>query len=132
MEQEDVIRSGGCACGAVQFTAHGEPLRAGLCHCLTCQKEHAAAFNPFAVYLYDQVWVTGRTMSWRSSPDYERVFCASCGSKVAGLLGSEIEVSICGFDEPFPVGPQYESWTIRRVAWLRPLDVPQFERDRIA
>ena len=48
-ESTGIERTGGCACGGVRFVATGEPLRMGLCHCLTCQRAHAAAYNPFIV-----------------------------------------------------------------------------------
>ena len=124
--------SGGCACGNVRFTVRGSPVRAGLCHCLTCRKAHAAAFNPFIVYLRDQIDVLGRLETWRSSPGYERLFCPACGSRVIGgaVGGAEVEISLGSFDEIGRVSPQYESWVIRREPWLAPLDVPQNPGER--
>jgi len=54
-----LVRTGGCACGAVRFTTIGEPRRGGLCHCMACRKAHAAAFNPFVVSAPDAVEVIG-------------------------------------------------------------------------
>jgi hypothetical protein len=39
----------------------GEPIRVGLCHCLTCRKAHAAAFFPFVIFRKDQVRILGAT-----------------------------------------------------------------------
>ena len=124
------MRSGGCACGAVRVVARGEPERSGLCHCLTCQKAHAAAFYPFVVFRSEQVEISGDVVSWESSPGYERTFCAVCGSRVSGYVSGEIELSAGSFDDLSAFAPQYESWIIRRRPWLAPLDVPQFERNR--
>ena len=132
MSDSKQIRTGGCACGAVRMAAHGEPLRVGLCHCLRCRKAHASAFYPFAVFRLDQVEVTGRLVSWFSSPGYDDRFCPACGSRVIAYLADEVELSLGSLDDPDQLTPQYESWIIRREAWLKPLDVPQFERDRIA
>ena len=121
---------GGCACGAVRFVAHGPPKRAGLCHCLTCRKAHAAVFNPFVVYDRSAVAVTGETQAWLSSPDYARTFCPACGSRVLGLNGDEVELSLGSFDDPGVVAPTYESWVVRREPWLAPLKVPQFPGNR--
>jgi hypothetical protein len=122
---------GGCACGAVRFVATGEPARAGLCHCLTCQKAHGAAYCPFVIFQISQVALFGTTAGWQSSADYRRLFCSACGSRVASLTADEIELPVGSFDEPSAFPPQYESWTIRRLPWVKPLDVPQFDRDRI-
>jgi len=131
-ETDDVEVQGGCACGAVRFVIRGAPLRAGLCHCLTCRKAHAAAFNPFVVYLRAQVDVRGKLECWRSSPSYERLFCPACGSRVLGgdVGSAEIEVSLGSFDEVGRIVPQYESWVIRREPWLAPIGVPQYSGDR--
>jgi hypothetical protein len=124
--------TGGCGCGAVRFVARGAPLRAGLCHCMTCRKAHAGAFNPFVIFRREQVEIEGPLGSWRSSDHYERAFCPTCGSRVHGaeLGGEEIELSLGSFDEPGLVEPLYESWVVRREPWLAPLDVPQHARDR--
>jgi hypothetical protein len=128
------VHSGGCACGAVRFTARGEPLRFGLCHCMTCRKAHAAAFNPFLVFRSEQVDLTGELHGWRSSEGWERRFCPRCGSRVMGFdprgSGEEVEIALGSFDDTGWALPQYESWIIRREPWLLPLAVPQYEGDR--
>ena len=127
----DRVYEGGCACGAVRFTATGEPLRAGLCHCMTCRKAHAAAFNAFLIFARGQVAIEGEMTSWRSSPDYAQEFCPTCGSRVFGWEeGEEIELYLGSFDEPGLFEPQYEIWVTRREPWVAPLDVPQFTENR--
>ena len=130
MATDDQIREGGCACGAVRFTARGEPLRVGLCHCMTCRKTHASAFNAFAIFRSDQVQISGESESWKSSPGYDRHFCARCGSGVFGRDGEEVELSIGSFDEPGLFEPEYELWIGRREPWLAALDVRQHETNR--
>lgn len=130
-------KAGGCACGAVRFSTRGAPKRAGLCHCMTCRKAHAAAFNPFLVFAPDQVEVIGEVLAWESSPGYRRWFCPACGSRVfavnaAGAGGAEYEISLGSYDEPGLFEPTYESWTLRREPWLRPLPGPQHARNRPA
>jgi hypothetical protein len=124
------IREGGCACGAVRFTVAGNPRRVGLCHCLTCRKAHASAFNPFAVFAPEQVEVAGELTDWQNSRGFVRRFCTKCGSQAVGGDGEEIEISLGSFDQPRLFEPQYELWVIRREHWLEPLDVPQFDEDR--
>ena len=127
---EDLILTGGCACGKVRFRLSGPPKRVGLCHCLTCRKAHAAAFNPFVAFDRAQADVSGVLQSWQSSPGYDRKFCAACGSRVLADNGGEVELSIGSFDEPAVLYPEYESWTVRRKPWLPALPLHQFDRDR--
>jgi hypothetical protein len=130
MSEAQVLRTGGCACGAVRFRTLGEPDRVGLCHCMTCRKTHAAAFYPFVVFAAEQVEVTGQTASWLSSPGYDRRFCPTCGSGVLDGDEREVEISLGSFDEPGEFSPDYECWTVRREPWLPDLGVPQHLKDR--
>ena len=106
-------------------------MRAGICHCLVCQKVHGAAFYVFAVFERDRVQLMGDLAEWQSSPRYTRLACAACGSRLGGRIGAELELSLPLFDSPGSIQPQYESWVIRRVSWLPALDVTQYLEDRI-
>ena len=125
-------RTGGCACGAVRFATIGEPKRGGLCHCITCRKAHASAFNPFVVFAPEQVEIEGEASlaTWESSPGHLRQFCVRCGSRLFGVNG-EYELSLGSYDEPGWFTPQYESWIVRREPWLAPLAAPQFDANRV-
>ncbi len=114
------VRHGGCNCGAVRLEVRGEPMRAGLCHCLTCRKETGAPFMAFAVWDQSQVSVAGDTRSWTQTTDH-RHFCPSCGSSLFGAhdADSEVEVRLGCFDEaPTDLNPEYELWISRREHWL--------------
>ena len=126
----EIVSSGGCACGAVRFTARGKPLRSGLCHCRTCQRAQGSAYFPFVVFAPDQVAFTGSVASWKSTPAYDRRYCPACGSRFASINPDAVELATTSFDETGLFPPQYESWTIRRQPWIKPLDVPQYDRDR--
>ena len=129
---QDRVRHGGCACGALRFEARGEPLHVGLCHCMTCRRRHGAPFNPFATYLAAQVRWQGPESRWRSGARSVRLGCATCGSPLfwADDAGEFVELHLGSFDEIGTLTPQYEIWTLCREPWLRPLAVPQYDRDR--
>lgn len=120
---------GGCVCGGVRFVASGEPWRVGLCHCLTCRKRHAAAFNAFAVFPREAVTFTDaggepialdRLGVFASSRQGRRYFCRACGSPVlsADEAGDEVEVFLGSLDHPNRLAPTYEAFTPRRETWL--------------
>ncbi|MGF1563594.1 MAG: GFA family protein [Geminicoccaceae bacterium] len=115
--------TGGCLCGRVRLIATGQPERVGLCHCLDCRKHHGAVFYAAAVFTTDAVSVSGTTHAYQG-----RHFCPQCGSSVFARSGDEIEVHLGALDEANRLVPTYETWTIRREAWLPPLPLAQHYR----
>lgn len=105
--------TGGCLCGQVRFEASGQPYRVGLCHCLDCRKHHGALFHASAIFPEEAVKVEGRTGDYAG-----RFFCPRCGSSVFSRSGDEVEVHLGALDAPNQFTPTYESWTVRREAWL--------------
>ena len=105
-------------------------MRAGLCHCMTCRKAHASAFNPFLVFDDEQVEIEGEMKGWESSPGYVRWFCPRCGSRVVGGMEGEQEISLGSFDEPGQFTPQYESWLVRKEPWMPQVADSQFQQNR--
>jgi hypothetical protein len=100
-------------CGAVRIEIAAAPYRVGICHCLDCRKRQAAIFSSFAVFPAEAVKVSGDTR------EFDR-------------FGDEVELQIGCLDEPNRLVPTYESWMVRREAWLPPLDLANhYERDRL-
>jgi hypothetical protein len=105
--------TGGCLCGKVRIEALGRPYRVGLCHCLDCRKHHGALFNACAVFPQEAVKIEGETRDYAG-----RHFCPRCGSSVFARSADEVEVHLGALDAPDQLVPTYESWTVRREAWL--------------
>jgi hypothetical protein len=104
---------GGCLCGALRFTATGQPYRVGICHCMDCRKNHGALFHASAIFPETAVTISGEARSYR-----DRSFCPTCGSPVYAHIGDEIGINLGCLDEPSKFRPTYELWTIRREDWL--------------
>jgi hypothetical protein len=120
--------SGGCLCGRVRFVASGRPYRVGLCHCLDCRKHHGALFSASAIFPEDAVTIEGEVGDYGG-----RCFCPHCGSSIFARTGDEIEVHLGSLDAPDRLMPTYESWVVRREAWLPPFPVERhYQRDRDA
>jgi hypothetical protein len=83
---------GGCVCGAVRFTATGEPSRVTVCHCTWCQRRTGTAFGTEVVFSSDQVEMTGaeigryRHVSDESGRWLEVEFCRRCGTNLGFTL----------------------------------------------
>ncbi len=118
--------TGGCLCGSVRIVASGRPYRVGLCHCLDCRKHHGALFYAAAIFPQAAVSITGETSEYAG-----RHFCPRCGSSVFARSADEIEVSLGALDAPDQLTPTYESWTLRREAWLPAFPLAhRYARDR--
>jgi len=135
MAMTEQIHRGTCACGKITIEARGAPLRAGLCHCMTCRKLHAAPFMAFATFAAKDVTIMGDDIGvFESSAKGRRHFCRGCGSMIYAQYGRphEKELYLGSFDETGLWPPTYELWDIRREGWLPAIDTvkKRFERDR--
>lgn len=118
--------TGGCLCGALRFTATGQPYRVGLCHCMDCRKSHGALFHASAIFPETAVTITGEARHFR-----DRSFCPICGSQVFAHIEDEVGLNLGSLDEPSKFRPTYELWTIRREDWLPEFpSMRHYDRDR--
>ena len=113
-------RTATCNCGAIRIEARGQPVRVGLCHCITCRKAGGAAFTANAIWRGDDVTIHGDTRIWKDAT-VSRHFCPSCGSSLFGVSDGtgEIAIGLGAFDVvPTGLAPTYELWAGRREKWL--------------
>jgi hypothetical protein len=83
-------------------------------------------FHASAIFPAEAVTFEGETRDYAG-----RCFCPRCGSSVFARSADEIEVSLGVLDEPDQLMPTYESWSIRREAWLPPFPLARrYARDR--
>lgn len=114
------FHEGGCACGAFRCRASGEPRRVSLCHCMTCRRVHGSAFGAYAIFARENVEMSGRLETWRSSEKGRRHFCPVCGSVAYMEYAShaEVDLPLGAFDETGLFEPAYELWCTHREPWL--------------
>ena len=122
-----MTRVGGCLCGAVRYRLTGQPLRAGICHCLDCRKVSGSFYSAFAIWSRTSFHSTGEfgTHAGRS-------FCIKCGGRVFSFTDAEAEIMLGSLDQaPGEFIPEYELWVGRREEWMEALPwAEQFEHDR--
>ena len=119
MENE---REGGCLCGAVTYRITGPLVDAGYCHCRLCQR---AAGSPAVAWLTiansDLEYTRGTPAVYYSSGEYQREFCALCGSPLAFRRRHEprtVDVTIATLEDPSAVVPEYHIWRASRLHWF--------------
>lgn len=115
-------KTGGCVCGAVRFTATGEPLRVTICHCKWCQRRTGTAFGTEVVYARGQVGIAGteigryRHVSDESGRWLDIEFCRRCGTNLGFTLEAAPELRTLpagAFDDPGWI--RADRYTIRHV-----------------
>ena len=92
------VHTGGCLCGAVRYSVHGDPLHVARCHCADCRKESGSAFSVYAQWPVEMFEMTGEIASYDG-----RGLCARCGSRLldlADLEDSIIEIRIGSLEMP--------------------------------
>lgn len=116
--------TGSCLCGAVRYHIQGQVHRTSKCWCKMCQKQHGAAFGPYAnVATSDLHWVQGADAITRyaSSPGVERTFCKVCGSNLTWQMESHsdrIAVTLGTFDTPYEGQVTHDLYIESKPGWL--------------
>jgi hypothetical protein len=73
---------GSCFCGAVKFTATGQPAAMGYCHCESCRSWSASLVNAFTLWKPDAVEITqgaDKVGAYNKTDHSFRKWCKSCG-----------------------------------------------------
>ena len=128
---------GGCYCGALRYSAEGDPLFKGQCHCRECQyisggHPNAVIAMPAARFSYTKSSPKQFRRSDLSNP-VTREFCADCGTHILarspGLPGA-VMLKVGTLDDPGVYGgPQMVIFTIDKQSFHHvPQGVPVFER----
>ena len=94
--------TGGCACGAVRYTAQVHNDEAYLCHCRMCQRVTGSVSIAFKnMKKADVAWETEPDW-YASSPIAQRPYCRECGTSLGfAFPDSEImDIAIATLDDP--------------------------------
>ena len=124
-----MIREGGCLCGAVRFSAEGEPINVRICHCRNCQKAMGSPFFARALFPQSALTVDGETARYASSETLECVFCKTCGTRLFSWRknGTAAGVALATFDDRNAFAPTEHIWVAEKMDWLRLDDgLPQY------
>jgi len=128
--------TGGCACGAVTFEFDTDPEFVANCHCLDCKRASGGEMATFfGVPADDFTLLSGNPGAFHyvaeSGKGLDRNFCPACAARV---FSSNLEsfpgtvfVQLGSLDHPEMIAPKLEMFVKRRLAWNKPLDLPQFE-----
>lgn len=118
-----IVRTGGCLCGAVRFSARGAPGFPHTCSCGQCRRHSGALTVAWVEYPAEAVAWTGPAgppARWRSSAGSSRAFCPTCGSTLGALDDAPVVALVVGaFDVPDDpaLRPESHSFEASRPGW---------------
>ncbi len=127
---------GRCACGQVTFEFDTDPDFIAVCHCLDCKKASGGeAATWFGVPAGDFAVTSGAPQAYGyvadSGQPLDRNFCPSCAARLftsnLGSFPGTVFVQLGALTDPGGITPKLEMFVKRRLPWVTPLDMPQFE-----
>lgn len=117
---------GGCLCGAIRYEITAEPMIAGQCQCLDCQRETGGGHASFMAFPADAVQLTGTPRFYEAKADsgntVRRGSCPTCGSPVVRRtsgMPDMMTISAGSLDDPSVFKPEFVVYTSRGHAWDR-------------
>jgi hypothetical protein len=128
--------SGGCACGAIRYTASAEPIMANDCQCRQCQKDSGTGHGSYLTFPMSAAILSGEPKSFDFIGDQgtvkRRAFCPTCGTPVYMTFPAMPDILVVRagtLDEPDRYSPQMVFWADAAQGWDR-MDpaVPAFPR----
>jgi len=129
----ETAMTGGCMCGAVRFTAAGDPNWVAHCHCTDCRRATGAAFSTYAGFPKTKVRFDAETPPGRpSSSGVMRRFCPQCGTPISyegERWADEIHLFIGTLDDPAQLEPTAHVYTSEQLPWVQLADgLPKFSK----
>lgn len=130
----EISLTGSCLCGAVTFTATGQPRRFYHCHCSRCRKASGTGHASNLFLKGALSWDSGEDQvavyRHRSAERFSNTFCRVCGGRLPRFIeGAGVVMIPAGSldDEP-PLKPEARIFTGSRAGWSCTDDgLPAFE-----
>jgi hypothetical protein len=128
------MRTGGCQCGAVRYSAAGEPQHHALCHCNDCRASSGAPAIAWMAFAEGDVTVTqGTPAVYAGKAGAQRHFCPTCGTGLlytnAEMLPGIVEVQSATLDNAASEAPEAQIQCAERLPWMTRLgDLTEFDR----
>jgi len=127
----EVIHSGHCFCGQVQFEVTGPDKFACFCHCESCRRAAGGVYVPWATFAEGHFRVTSGEMSRHpSSSQATRGLCPTCGTSITyehSDRKGQIDVNLTSFDDPSLFAPSAHIWVEDKLPWVSIDDgLPQY------
>lgn len=118
---------GGCLCGKTRYVIDGEPMWAGDCYCLDCQKESGAGHLTGLAVPGDAFTISGPVKTYSapggSGTMIDRSFCGECGSTLVShphVMGDGRIVRVGTLDDASAIEVNMAVFCTRAQHWDQP------------
>ncbi len=125
------LRQGSCLCGAIRWRGLEAMRPVIACHCKQCRKT-SGHFSAYSSLDHDKIVIDGDVTWYRSSPEAQRGFCATCGSVLFWQPEGEARVSVAAgsIDGPSGLHIATHIFCVDKGDYYDIADgVPQMDRD---
>lgn len=124
--------TGQCHCGAISYSAEGEPEHHALCHCADCRRWSGAPMVGWIAWREDQVTISGDPVTYNSSEHGRRDFCGQCGTGLfyrnAEFLPGIIDIHSGTLDDMEARPPGAQIMVKDRLGWTKEMTaLPEFD-----
>lgn len=118
--------TGRCHCGAISYSAEGEPEHHALCHCSDCRRWSGAPMAGWIAFRADAVRIEGEPVSYQSSEYAQREFCGKCGTGLfyrnEQVLPGLIDIQSGTLDDAAGNAPGAQIQLAERLPWMEGID----------
>lgn len=124
--------TGSCMCGSIRFSFSGSPRFVADCVCESCRKAHGASAVGWVGVKAEQfkLGASESDLRWyRSSPESERGFCATCGTRLffrSSKWSGEMHMVLACIDTPHGLVSTRVSFSEELPEWTA-LSVPDHD-----
>lgn len=126
-----MARTGRCHCGAISYSAEGEPEHHALCHCSDCRRWSGAPMAGWIAFKAENVAISGEPVVYQSSAHGQREFCGACGTglfyRSEQFLPGLIDIQSGTLDDPAANPPGAHVQVAERLPWMDEIEgLPKF------
>ncbi|GGD90960.1 hypothetical protein GCM10011515_08290 [Tsuneonella deserti] len=128
-----IIKTGGCQCRRIRYSAAVDPGEAYLCHCRMCQRATGGVAAAFVSVAQADVEWEGEPDWYASSPIADRPFCSRCGTPLGFRFkegSNNMDLTVGSFDDPADFVPKrHFGAESLHEAWLDTSGLPRIRSD---